>query len=818
MTLLARHRTFLVSIFLGAVLLTGASMPRLAAAQATGGGTAPAATAPVAERKMPNKCSIYGISAQLECAAANMFAYLLFAVVELFTTFMVLMSKAFDFFVQNSVIGFGTWYQSIRVDLENLWTVFRDIANIIIVGTFVFIAINIILETSEYGRKQLVVRVIIVATLINFSLLFTRLAVDISNLFAYQFYQASIGRPAPGTPTGATQQTLADKFKEAMRLPSVADSRAKVTDDLSREWTRLGTYALAAAIQSLVFLVAGLVFAYGAFLLVLRALAIIFLFLVSGIAFASYLLPAMQRRILNPWWSNLAIVFTLAPVMMLMLWVSLRVAQAIPKPSTLGALYTTPSDQNAVGALFSYLVVLGMLYLSFRISSGIAKKAGTVAVTGKVASEGIKSARSALLFTGAGALAGAIGHGLAPALRNYRGSQALKQMDVLDKEISQKLAKASEHHAAGNMTEYNKLQKDIATLSARRASAERVSKRDFNAMDTSVMKKFAKATGIGTLGQTKKEEKGGYVKKVETRAEATKAAVASAAKPTGQQQETLLKRVREESTQGDSELNRLKNERDKAAAEVNKDGGEDTLKKRKDEIEVELTKKKDEFERKRSEAEGDLKKRESAAQQELTKSIEDLKKARTEKEGKVAGTGDEAGKERAKIKAEYEKAEEAAFKENQEKISKARMEVNTRIAGMEAEYRAERQPYEDLQRSIAEQLEMRQRPVAELEAKIKARSNQLEAEAKQYVQTHLSAKSSTYQQMVNTMIDRAAEKQTSTTGRMFNTLLGRENTEAALIAAKAKSATWKKEKGFREQFADFMKTQKSSSDSGKGDS
>lgn len=816
MTLFARHRTALVSLFLGAVLLAGASMPRLAEAQATGGTTAPATT-PVAEQKMPDLCSMsFDIPASLQCAIVNIIAYLFFAIVALCNTFMVVMSNAFDFVVRHSVIEFGTWYNDIRPALENFWTVFRDIANIIIVGTFVFIAINIILETSEYGRKQLVVRVIIVATLINFSLLFTRLAVDVSNLFATRFYEKSIGAPAQGAASNATSQTLGDKFKEAMRIPSTFDSSDAIKNK-NTMWERLSTYLLASVIQSGVLVMTGVVFAYGAFLLVLRALAIIFLFLVSGIAFASYLLPAMQRKILNPWWSNLATVFVLAPAMMLMLWVSLTLAQKIPKENSLGALYSSSGSENATGALFSYLVVVGMLYISLRISSGIAKEAGTAAVTGDVASAGLKRARAVLRFTGAGALAGALSHGIAPALRNTLGSQALKQMDVLDKEIGEKLAKASEHKQAGNMTDYNKLQKEIATLSARRAAAERVSRRDFNAMDTSIMKKFAKATGIGTLGRTKKEEKGGYAKKIETRAEATKAAAASAAKPTEKQQEAVLNKMREEGMR-DPELNRLKNERDKAAAEVNKDGGEDTLKKRKDEIEVELTKKKEEFEHKRSEAEGDLKKRESAAQQELTKSIEDYKKARTEKEGKVAGTGDEAGKERAKIKEEYEKAEEAAFKENKEKITRARTEVNTRIAGMEAAYRAESKPYEDLERNIIEQIQMRQRPVAELDAKIQARSSQLEAEAKQYVQTHLSAKSATYQQMVNTMIDRAAKKQTSSTGRIFNTLLGRENTEAALIAAKAKSATWKKEKGWREQISDFVKSQKQSSDGGKGDS
>ena len=99
----------------------------------------------------------------------------------------------FDFLVMHGLINFQGTLSSLGIldAIETGWTVFRDLANIAIIGMFTFIAIGTILGSTDYGAKKLLSRVLIIAILINFSLLFCKLIIDASNFTAYQFYSAA---------------------------------------------------------------------------------------------------------------------------------------------------------------------------------------------------------------------------------------------------------------------------------------------------------------------------------------------------------------------------------------------------------------------------------------------------------------------------------------------------------------------------------------------------------------------------------------------------------------------------------------------------
>src|SRR3989338_1867732 len=99
----------------------------------------------------------------------------------------------FNVLVDNPIITFGYLFNNAEVGkaIGTAWGAFRDIANIVIIGMFVFIAINMILGVKEFGEKKKVAQVLIIAVLLNFSLLFTKVIIDASNFTAMQFYKAS---------------------------------------------------------------------------------------------------------------------------------------------------------------------------------------------------------------------------------------------------------------------------------------------------------------------------------------------------------------------------------------------------------------------------------------------------------------------------------------------------------------------------------------------------------------------------------------------------------------------------------------------------
>lgn len=75
--------------------------------------------------------------------------------------------------------------------IEEGWRIIRDISNLFFIFALIYIAIAIILDSSVGGisPKKLIVTVIMMALLINFSLFFSRVIVDAGNVLAYTFYR-----------------------------------------------------------------------------------------------------------------------------------------------------------------------------------------------------------------------------------------------------------------------------------------------------------------------------------------------------------------------------------------------------------------------------------------------------------------------------------------------------------------------------------------------------------------------------------------------------------------------------------------------------
>ena len=295
----------------------------------------------------------------------------------------------FNLLVDHTIINFGKFLYSdnIKNAVETAWTAFRDISNIVIIGMFVFVAINIILGNQTYGERKMVAKIIVIAVLINFSLLFTKVIIDFSNFSALQFYNAAqlqATNPNAAAAAGATANTVDQKgiagaFLDYMGVTGIGDSYAAVR--ATAEANDSGGYALLQGIAASVFLLAAaMVLFYGSFLLASRAILLIFLILTSSIAFATYLIPI---KVVNTnfgwgqWWSSLLRSAVFAPLLMILLWVTLAVGKAIKvKTGTLGDLFSHPSNTGNLDAFFGYIIVLGLLYISFKISSSFSASIG----------------------------------------------------------------------------------------------------------------------------------------------------------------------------------------------------------------------------------------------------------------------------------------------------------------------------------------------------------------------------------------------------------------------------------------------------------
>lgn len=301
-----------------------------------------------------------------------------------FAVFLLELTGAtFNWMMENAIIKFADYYASyLQTGIETAWTLFRDIANILIIGMFTFIAISMILGNETYGAKKMVARVLIIAVLINFSLLFTKIILDVSHFTASVFYNATnlqaggSGTPAVGAQTAQTPQGTAGLLIEYMGIKRFSQSTAalnNMADDLNNGFK---SFLYGLIVASFVLGIA-IVFAYAIYLIVFRTVVIVFLMLTSAIAFATYLIPKVSEGSWgwSAWWKELINNAIFAPLIMMLLWATVIIAQKISGTTAgLAGIITDRNGSVAVSAVFGYAIILGMLFASIKIANSFSNQ------------------------------------------------------------------------------------------------------------------------------------------------------------------------------------------------------------------------------------------------------------------------------------------------------------------------------------------------------------------------------------------------------------------------------------------------------------
>ncbi len=452
-----------------------------------------------------------------------------------------MVASLFNWMVYYTVIAFGDQTngfltKSVLDGINTAWTVFRDISNILIIGLFTFIAISIILGLKEFGQKKMIARVLIVAVLINFSLLFTKLIVDGSNFVAYQFYKASlngqISKPGQGasvvaansncfdgTATGPdcsyalAQDGIAGAFVRLLGVTSSIDTRKGL--DKIAEQNNNGWLALWHGIFSAIMLLgAAIVLLYGSFLLVTRAIYIVFLMVTSAIAFATFLIPKLstegagEKFGWSAWWSALIKTAVFAPILMMMLWATLIIGNAlVPRTQggTLGGLLSDTSNAANWSAMFAYIIVLGMLFASFKVASSFSGSIAGFNLTAALPLNFASRIAAPALRQTAGRFFYGQSKSLASGAKDDTKAAATARVNAQLHSISGDKAKE-----AAAIREAHRLEQSAASKAEAAAKAGKRAASNFNFADTKVGKTVAKSLGIsGALaGESDKKAKG----------------------------------------------------------------------------------------------------------------------------------------------------------------------------------------------------------------------------------------------------------------------------------------------------------------------
>ncbi len=362
------------------------------------------------------------------------------------------------------------------------WSVIRDLANITFIFILLYMAIGTILGIESINWKKTIRNVIIAAILINFSLFFTKIIIDGSNIVAAFFYE----RIDPDI--GSTlNQGLSNSYMQPLGLPSLY-SVSNGTNLLTSLGGSFGSIFVVSIGGFIFFLITAFVFFAASIMFIVRFVVFIFLLIFSPVMVLGSALPKIGD-ISRKWWKTLIDNAIFAPLFMIITYVILVV---INDPGFIGlrqsgatfseVLGDGVTEPSAIGLILNFIIIIAFAIGSLIIAKQFSTHGGSAGekFAGKVFGGGMGAAGWAGRKT-----FGSVG-------RSIADSEKLKEL------------------AANEGGKYSRLTQMSAKAGMR--SGQRLSSASFDARN--VAKSGFKAMGLkgADFG---KAQKGGYDKDIE---------------------------------------------------------------------------------------------------------------------------------------------------------------------------------------------------------------------------------------------------------------------------------------------------------------
>lgn len=408
------------------------------------------------------------------------------------------------------------------------WAVVRDLSNIFFILVLLYVAIRLILGIGSHEAKKTIVQVVIMALLINFSMFFTEVVIDSSNILALIFYnKVSVNPPGGARPYASVSGEkdvaggLVSSFDVTKSLTPEAMKKAaeqwKDGKKISKDGDPVPTSSMIAIIliTGLVILFAIYAFFTASISFIGRLIELWILIIFSPFAFMSSALPVLssiESIGWDSWLKKLLSVSFMAPIFMFFLYLIFMIIQS-------GGIKDILSSANSNGESGLIAILLGMLIPAMILlalllkAAEYAKKGG--GQFGDMISGALKVAGGAALGVATGGAALAMSGTLGKHYSKVANNDNLKAQASGDKE----------HFAKLGITDVNVQKKMQLAAQKKLATANKYAGKSFDVRDTGIGKYVAKKsgmdlnTGTGVLGLDTKKLEGGRKKQEEQKAD-----------------------------------------------------------------------------------------------------------------------------------------------------------------------------------------------------------------------------------------------------------------------------------------------------------
>ncbi len=284
----------------------------------------------------------------------------------------------FDAAIKYAITDAGIGMNSI---IKDGWTLSRDVANLFFIFILLYISIATILQLAGYGVKDLLAKVIIIALLVNFSLVITNVIIDASNVLAVEFYSKVAGvkdsggnivggiRDAAGNPVGLSAAVISGINPQSLFDSSPLFGK-KMDDGTTKQLETNGTLMQIITItfmgSALILIAAFVLFAAG-IMFVIRTVVLWILMILSPLAFVAMALPR-TKQYASDWWSKLFNQAFFAPAYLFLFYFTIKIItqggiirQAIMDNYSLGSGLADPDPVNVKLILNFVLIIVLML-------------------------------------------------------------------------------------------------------------------------------------------------------------------------------------------------------------------------------------------------------------------------------------------------------------------------------------------------------------------------------------------------------------------------------------------------------------------------
>lgn len=289
------------------------------------------------------------------------------AIIGISTLLLGMAGVFFNLVVVKTVFGFSTLIGN-SPGLLTAWGILRDLGNMLLLFGFIFIGIATILDLQTYSAKKALPRLLIFAILMNFSLFAAEAVIDVSNVLSSALYAQANSDPCVGGSSDTIEVSDSAKDLESCILNIGLAGAMMEASGLSTMF-QLGNDYTAPTISiyvglSLFAVIGAVVFFAAGIMLVVRALILTLLMITAPIGFAAMALPPMQK-FGEEWWNKLIHQAFLAPILILLILVSLKVSESFAggnENGLAGAL--SQPNSSAMGVILVFSLVIGLLIAS----------------------------------------------------------------------------------------------------------------------------------------------------------------------------------------------------------------------------------------------------------------------------------------------------------------------------------------------------------------------------------------------------------------------------------------------------------------------